>query len=299
MLTELGASRSLFSTTYSLGTLVSALTLLNVGRQSDCHGSRLVMTLVAIVIAGAIFFMSGVGGVLTLAIGFSLLRASSQGVLKLAARTLVPHWFLRRRGRAFNLIGLAAAASLAVVPVANEVMIRHRGWRDAWRAYSVIVLLVLAPLLWFCVRDRPEQAGPHPGGIPADPVLPHLARDEYGYTLKQALRTPAFWELIRAGLALVNATPRGVPGSLWSAGADVAWPSSFGKRHLGSIRGFGCSMGPVPFGLAYDLPGLYDPAMLGLLILPVVAGLAVMLAQAPSPVLAVDAVLQRSPVDFP
>jgi hypothetical protein len=120
------------------------------------------------------------------------------------------------------------------------------------------------------------------------------------------LRTPAFWALIGAGLALVNATPRGVPGSLWSAAADVAWPSSFGKRHLGSIRGFGCSMGtagaalgPVPFGLAYDLLGGYDPPILGLLILPVVAGLAVMLAQAPSPVLAVDAVLQRSPVDFP
>lgn len=90
MLTELGESRSLFSTTYSIGTLVSTLTLLVVGRQIDRYGSRLVMALAAIVFAGALFFMSGVGGVLTL-----------------AARTLVPHWFARRRGRAFSLIGLA------------------------------------------------------------------------------------------------------------------------------------------------------------------------------------------------
>jgi MFS family permease len=47
MLTELGESRSLFSTTYSIGTLVSALTLLVVGRQIDRFGSRLVMTLAA------------------------------------------------------------------------------------------------------------------------------------------------------------------------------------------------------------------------------------------------------------
>lgn len=378
MLTELGESRSLFSTTYSIGTLVSALTLLIVGRQIDRYGSRLVMTLAAVVFAAALFCMSGVGGVLTLAIGFSLLRASGQGVLTLAARTLVPHWFVRRRGRAFSIIGLAATASLAVVPVFNESLIRHFGWRDAWRVNSVIILVVLAPLLWFFVRDRPETVGQHPDGIPPDPALPHHAGEEHGHTLKQAMRTPAFWALIGAGLvpslvltglsfnqvailtdrglpatlaaatftvesfvglpitlmagsladrfplrftlaagqaflalamlvllvsdntamALGYAALRGVSGGFWTVAADVAWPTYFGKRHLGSIRGFGYSMGvagaalgPIPFGLAYDLLGGYNPAILGLLILPVGAGVAVLLAQTPRPVLATDAVL--------
>ena len=376
MLTELGESRSLFSTTYSIGTLVSALTLLVVGRQIDRYGSRLVMTLAAIVFAGALFFMSGVGGVLTLAIGFSLLRASGQGVLTLAARTLVPHWFVRRRGRAFSIIGLAATASLAVVPVFNESLIRRLGWRDAWRVNSIIILLVLAPLLWFFVRDRPEHIGQHPDGIPPDPSSIHLPAVEHGHTLKQAMRTPAFWALIGAGLvpslvltglsfnqvailtdrglpgtlaaatftveslvglpitllagsladrfplrytlaagqvflalamvvllltdrtalALAYAALRGVSGGFSTVAADVAWPTYFGKRHLGNIRGFGYSMGiagaalgPIPFGLAYDLLGGYNPAIVGLLILPVSAGLAVLLARAPRPLLAGEA----------
>ncbi len=379
MLTDLGESRSLFSTTYSIGTLVSALTLLVVGRQIDRYGSRLVMTLAAIVFAGSLFFMSGVGGVLTLAIGFSLLRASGQGVLTLAARTLVPHWFVRRRGRAFSIIGLAATASLAAVPIFNERLIQMLGWRDAWRVNSVIILLVLAPLLWFFVRDRPEHVGQHPDGVPPDPALAHQVPEEQGHTLKQAMRTPAFWALIgaglvpslvltglsfnqvailtdrglpatlaaatftveslvglpitllagsladrfplrftlaagqvflalamvvllmsdSAGLALVYAALRGVSGGFWSVAADVAWPSYFGKRHLGSIRGFGYSMGiagaalgPIPFGLAYDLLGGYNPAILGLLILPVIAGLALMVVRTPRPMLATDVVLQ-------
>lgn len=378
MLTDLGESRSLFSTTYSIGTLVSALTLLVVGRQIDRYGSRLVMTLAAIVFAGSLFFMSGVGGVLTLAIGFSLLRASGQGVLTLAARTLVPHWFVRRRGRAFSIIGLAATASLAAVPIFNERLIQMLGWRDAWRVNSVIILLVLAPLLWFFVRDRPEHVGQHPDGVPPDPALAHQVPEEHGHTLKQAMRTPAFWALIgaglvpslvltglsfnqvailtdrglpatlaaatftveslvglpitllagsladrfplrftlaagqvflalamvvllmsdSAGLALVYAALRGVSGGFWSVAADVAWPSYFGKRHLGSIRGFGYSMGiagaalgPIPFGLAYDLLGGYNPAILGLLILPVIAGLALMVVRTPRPILATDVVL--------
>jgi MFS family permease len=378
MLTELGASRSLFSTTYAIGTLVSALTLLAVGRQIDRYGSRRVMTLAAIVFSGALFFMSGVAGVLTLALGFSLLRASGQGVLTLAARTLVPHWFVRRRGRAFSIIGLAATSSLAAIPIFNESLIRHLGWRDAWRVNSVIILLVLAPLLWLFVRDRPEHIGQHPDGIPPDPASPQQVTEEHGHTLKQAMRTHAFWALIGASLvpslvltglsfnqvailtdrglpgtlaaatftveslvglpvtlmagsladrfplrltlaagqaflalamvvllvshntalALVYAALRGVSGGFWMVAADVAWPSYFGKRHLGSIRGFGYSMGiagaamgPIPFGLAYDLLGGYDPAILGLLILPVAAGVAVFLVRTPKPVLAPESLL--------
>jgi MFS family permease len=378
MLTELGESRSLFSTTYSIGTLVSALTLLVVGRQIDRFGSRLVMTLAAIVFAIALFFMSTVAGVVTLAIGFSLLRASGQGVLSLAARTLVPHWFVRRRGRAFSIIGLAATASLAAVPIVNEVLIRHLGWRDAWRVNGLVMLFVLAPLLWFFVRDRPEDVGQHPDGIPPEPGVMHQVVAEHGHSLKQAMRTPAFWALIGAGLvpplvftglsfnqvailtdrglpatlaattftveslvglpitlmagsladrfplrftlaagqaflamamlvllisnntalALVYAALRGISGGFWGVAADVAWPSYFGKRHLGSIRGFGTSMGiagaalgPIPFGLAYDLLGGYNPAILGLLVLPVIGGVAVLLARAPTPIVATESIV--------
>jgi hypothetical protein len=38
--------------------------------------------------------------------------------------------------------------------------------------------------------------------------------------------------------------------------------------------------------LAYDLLGGYNPAIIGLLVLPVVGGLALLLIRAPSPVLA-------------
>ena len=78
--------------------------------------------------------------------------------------------------------------------------------------------------------------------------------------------------------------------------ADVAWPAYFGRRHLGSIRsaGFsvgvaGSALGPVPFGLAYDLLGGYDPAIAALLVLPVAAAVVVLLATPPAPRLPVEA----------
>ena len=91
------------------------------------------------------------------------------------------------------------------------------------------------------------------------------------------------------GLALLYSAWRGASSGLWMVAADVAWPAYFGRRHLGSIRSIGFSvgvtgaaLGPLPFGLAYDLLGGYDPAIAALLILPILATIAVLLARPPT-----------------
>jgi MFS family permease len=58
----------------------------------------------------------------------------------------------------------------------------------------------------------------------------------------------------------------------------VLWPNYFGRKNLGSIRGFamttmvlGSALGPLPFGIAYDYFGGYNEIMIGILILPLLA----------------------------
>jgi MFS family permease len=370
MLEELGWSRSLFSTAYAAGTLASAAALLVVGRLIDRWGNRLVISLAAVGFGIALLLMSVVSGVLSLLVGFALLRTCGSGVLTLAARTLVPFWFVRRRGRAFSVLGLAATLSLAVVPVVNELLIGAVGWRAAWRVSALVIWLVLLPAVALLIRDRPEDAGQLPDGArPVDLEDAPPAEPEPGPTLGQAARTSAFWALLGAsavpslvvtGLAFNQVaifTDRGIPGTLaattftveslvglpmtllagsladrfplryilaagqlclvlamvsllaadtpalallysawrgassglWMVAADVAWPAYFGRRHLGSIRGFGyavgvggAALGPIPFGLAYDFLGGYDPAILGLLVLPIAATVAVLIARPPA-----------------
>lgn len=59
------------------------------------------------------------------------------------------------------------------------------------------------------------------------------------------------------------------------------WPRYFGRRHLGSIQGtgqmiavIGASLGPLPFGLVYDLFGSYNHALLGAALLPLACAMA-------------------------
>jgi predicted MFS family arabinose efflux permease len=59
---------------------------------------------------------------------------------------------------------------------------------------------------------------------------------------------------------------------------SVMLPNYFGKKNLGSIRGFfstamviGSALGPLPFGLAYDYFNGYTEVMLLVMVLPILA----------------------------
>lgn len=66
------------------------------------------------------------------------------------------------------------------------------------------------------------------------------------------------------------------------------WPRFFGRRHLGSIQGtaqtigiMGASVGPLPFGAAFDLFGSYTGALLVFAVQPLLCALAILLMPLP------------------
>jgi MFS family permease len=369
MLAELGFSRSLFSVVYAIATLVCAISLLPAGRLIDRFGSRAALTVTALILALSLALTGIAGGLVTATVAISLLRAAGAGILPLAARTLIPFWFVRRRGRAFSLLGLASTASVAAIPIIHQQLVERAGWRTAWLVDAVVVLL-LAPVIWFFVRDRPEDVGQRPDGDP--PLAGHSSSrhvtPDSGYTLGEAIRTPAFWaagfaylapSLLLTGLAFNQVallTDRGLPAAfgattfaieaavalpftlatgwfvdrrpfrwalafgqilmslslvallvwhtqagavtyaalrgaavgLWLVSVDVAWPAWFGRKHLGAIRGAGtalslagAALGPLPFGIARDRLGSYDPAIAALIALPILAAIFVISVRPP------------------
>jgi MFS family permease len=91
------------------------------------------------------------------------------------------------------------------------------------------------------------------------------------------------------GLALAYSALRGASSGLWNVSADVAWPSYFGRRHLGSIRGVtfaagivGAAIGPIPLGYAFDATGSYSGAIIAFMALPAAAMLFVLAAAPPA-----------------
>lgn len=207
ILRELDLKRSTVSLMYSLGTLAGSLVMPRVGRWIDEVGPRKAVTFIAAIFALGCFGMSRVNGPAALFLGFTVLRGVGQGALSIVTLHVVNLWFVRRRGMAVGISGLAFAASSALFPLGIAWLIERHGWRDTYSLLGLAIALTILPIGALFFRDAPEHFGLLPDGQTASPDadLP----SEHPWTLEQARRTPMFW-LLAAGNVLPAALLTGL-----------------------------------------------------------------------------------------
>ncbi len=192
---DLGLSRSEVSTAYLIGTLAGALALPAMGRAIDRLGARRAMTLIGLAFGAGLMAMAGVQSFIFLAAGFTLIRWLGQGSLSLVSTVAVTHWFERRRGLVFGVMMTAVSALMSLTPVLLNLAIEAYSWRTAWLLAAAAVWLVVVPIGWFGIVDRPADIGQFPDGDPAPkpdappPVTPH------SHTRREALGAARFWVL--------------------------------------------------------------------------------------------------------
>jgi len=127
---EFGWSRTTVSSMYSMGTFAAGMLMGVVGKLLDKYGHRKIATLIAIGFGGALLFISTVRTVPMLLAGFFLIRLMGQGSMGLISGTLVPQWFIKRKGRAMSLVSVFGAMSMATFPAMNIWLIQRFGWQN-------------------------------------------------------------------------------------------------------------------------------------------------------------------------
>ncbi len=201
---DLGWSRTIIFTGLALRTLGAAVSGVFFGRLMDRSGAAkplaVFSSIVAALCLGSIAFVQEewqfllifgvIGGVL------------GAGPAQLLMGSLVPKWFIRKRGRAMATStmgsGLAAFLLVPLVALVNESL----GWREAWFFMGVlaVVISVLPALL---IRTQPEDIGLLPDGDSAAlstegssaPVRTQSSQ-EYSFTRSEAFKTRTLWMLV-------------------------------------------------------------------------------------------------------
>jgi MFS family permease len=178
-----------------------------VGFLVDRLGARRLMVFGVATVALGFFLLSRIqdlwafyGAIIVIAIGMS----AAAGPVSMVA---VAHWFKRYRGRAFALMAMGSGTS-GIMVVVLAWLISTFDWRTALVIIAFVQIAVCIPLA-LSIRNRPADLGLLPDGEdPGDPPkegeqVPRRD-DAEGLTVRQALRSAAFWRIAGA-LALGNA----------------------------------------------------------------------------------------------
>lgn len=209
LLRDLQIDRVLFAQINLWATLIGALFCFGIGRLIDRVGSRVVLTSVVMALAAVVLAMSGARSVALLAVLITLTRGFGQSALSVVSLTMVGQWFVKRLSMAMGVYTVLMSIGFMIAfPVVGSIVVGS-GWRSAWNGVG-FALLLLAPIGWLLVRHTPESSGLALDGEKASEETPETLT---GFTLRQALLTPAFWVfalsssvygLIASGIALFN-----------------------------------------------------------------------------------------------
>ena len=211
LLRSLDLNRVAYAQINLVATLVGALGCFGVGRLLDRYGSRGVLTAISLLLGVVVVAMSQAVGFVALLVFVTLTRALGQSALSVVSLAMVGKWFRRRLTKAMAIYALAMSVGFMIAfPLVGAVVLSH-GWRFAWAAVGVTLLLVLAPVAWMFDRSSPESVGLEvddgQGASDQDPL------ESVSWTLRAALRSPAFWVfalssaaygLVASGIGLFN-----------------------------------------------------------------------------------------------
>ena len=124
-----------------------------------------------------------------------LAGVASTAALFLPCIALVSNWFDRLRGRALGLATLGPTLSGAVIPVVLSLLVVDVGWRASLLLAAAVATVILLPVIWFFVLDRPEHCGQFPDGTPETTRTPEAESDET-WTIRRAVRSRDVWVVV-------------------------------------------------------------------------------------------------------
>ncbi len=208
---DLGLSRAATSLVFSLARAEGAIEGPVAGYMIDRFGPRPVM-LIAITLSGIGYlvfatvnsyttFLLIYLGVISLAFGSGFMHSPM---------VIANTWFVRRRALAMTLISASIGVGGTLISPLLASAVRAWGWRSAAVAAGIGLLIVGIPLASL-VRRSPESMDLLPDGDPPrkQDGDSHGSRGKGGlsgeaeFTVKQAMRTSAYWMLVFATMVRV------------------------------------------------------------------------------------------------
>ena len=185
----------------SIVAVVTALIAPALGKYLDAHSPKKVMLIGVLMVAVSLGLFSIVQSVwqyyVISAIGLGIGTTLIGTVTRYRA---VLYWFDHWRGRALGIAALGASFSGIIFPPIVNGLIESYGWRVTYFAMAVLALSILLPVVYFLMKDRPEEIGEVRDGKNYRASLAKKGgsiqeEDGKAWSAMEIVKAPAFWSI--------------------------------------------------------------------------------------------------------
>jgi MFS family permease len=186
--TEFGWPRATVTGVLGLIAIVAAFAYPLIGRAMDRFGARPLLIGGNVALAALVALLSQASGNVALFyLQFAVVGIAGAVCSSAMFCKVVSNWFDARRGLMLGVTaGVGNGVGATVMPIVAGQLLPILGWRGTYVAIGGIVFLVGFPILYLLLRDAPPRTATGPA--------PDLA----GMTLREAMRTRAFWLMLSA-----------------------------------------------------------------------------------------------------
>ena len=155
-----GLSQSEISAMYMVGTVLSAVSLVFVGKLVDIMKETYVLYGALIFLAAGCLLMAWTPYALLIPVSFFLLRQCGQGLMPLISNTCINRYIENGRGRATAFAGLGASAHVAIFPAIALIMKDYFTWQQSWMIFAGFIIVALIPFffIFFLTHDKRRAA---------------------------------------------------------------------------------------------------------------------------------------------
>jgi MFS family permease len=189
-----GLSSSGFSTLYAAATLLSATTLIYVGKKIDHVPLRHFVTFVIVGLFFACLLFAASWHLVVLFLALYVMRLFGQGLLMHTAMTTLARYFSLARGKALSIAALGFPLGEAIFPVLVAASIISFGWRQTLIISALLIAGILFPYAMHTLRrlkhQRINEGAPDTSNRPADEESGETGKV---WTQKEVIRSRWFY----------------------------------------------------------------------------------------------------------
>lgn len=260
---DLGIGMGQLSLYFSVSAVVTMLFLPIGGKLMAKYDTRLILVVGIVLQAGAFALfgaMSSVWGWYILAVP---LAVGGVFITVIAGPVLINQWFKKKNGLALGILSATGGLLGAIVQPVTGNLIADQGWRFAYIALGVAVMVIVVPMIVLFIKRSPQAKGVQPYGAEesTDGAAQQADTSNQGISMKIARKSTAFYGLVVFFFLITSVASFSmhIPQFLIDKGFDAS--------AAGSIMGIymvGVLVGSLAIGVLTDKIGSKTTAVLAM-----------------------------------